>query len=106
MGYFISDCHGEDSIGYTQTHYTDSEQINRCPYSLMLQCLGEKKRRSAHRCDWEKKNNDNISQTISFLLLLLASSMVVHGFGPWSDQTEVYDIGICFFSPKHCSIKE
>ena len=26
--------------------------------------------RSAHRCDWEK-NNDNISQTISFLLLLL-----------------------------------
>ena len=32
--------------------------------------------RSAHRCDWEKKNNDNISQTISFLLLSLFIAIV------------------------------
>jgi hypothetical protein len=32
--------------------------------------------RPAHRCDWEKKNNDNVSQTISFLLLSLFISIV------------------------------
>jgi hypothetical protein len=36
---------------------------------------------------------------------VLASSVVDHGFEPWSSQTNDYKIGICCFSAKHASLK-
>jgi hypothetical protein len=69
MGYFISDCHGEDSIGYTQTHYTDLEQINRCPNSLMLQCYTKgvirihKSKKDGQHNGQKKKNKRTNNET-------------------------------------------
>jgi hypothetical protein len=46
------------------------------PLQVHLNLLNSIKTKNAHRCDWEKKNNDNISQIMSFLLLSLFISIV------------------------------
>jgi hypothetical protein len=40
------------------------------------------------------------------MVSVLASSAVDHGFEPLSRQTKNFEIGICCFSAKACSIKE
>jgi hypothetical protein len=35
----------------------------------------------------------------------LASSMVDHGFEPWSGQTKDYKISTCCFSAKHAALR-
>ena len=39
------------------------------------------------------------------MIIVLASSAVDRGFEPWSDQTNDYRIGICFFSAKQAALK-
>jgi len=39
------------------------------------------------------------------MISMLASSVVDHGFKPWSGQTKYYEIGICCFSAKHPALR-
>jgi hypothetical protein len=39
------------------------------------------------------------------MVSVLASSVVDHGFKPWSGQTKDYKIGICCFSAKHAALR-
>ena len=39
------------------------------------------------------------------MVSVLASSVVDHGFEPWSSQTKDYKIGICCFSAKHAALR-
>ena len=39
------------------------------------------------------------------MVSVLASSVVDHGFKPWSCQTKDFKIGICCFSAKHAAIR-
>jgi hypothetical protein len=39
------------------------------------------------------------------IVSVLASSAVDCGFGPWSDQTKDFKIGICGFSAKHTELR-
>jgi hypothetical protein len=39
------------------------------------------------------------------MVSMLASSVVDHGFEPWSGQTKDYKIGICCFFAKHTALR-
>jgi hypothetical protein len=39
------------------------------------------------------------------MVSMLSSSAVDRGFEPWSGQTKDYEIGICWFSPKHTALR-
>jgi hypothetical protein len=53
----------------------------------------------------EKERSSNMNGTGGIMVSVLASSVVDHGFEPWSGQNKDYQICICWFSDKHAVLR-